>query len=412
MEVGIPKVGAEGEVAMKNVEIEGAQALIIEVSSGTARVGGRDVELPLREFRLLAALAERVGDTVPTAELIQAVWPDEPWTAKENLYNLVNKLRRSIDGVEKFGKHIRNRRGFGYTLDLDPDEVSVIDPQAGRDEAHVIRLEPMETDEPSAVSDEPTEASQAPSAPGGRIRIPKLVLLGCLLFVVLAGMWSAGYLIASRAPSHEPLAPEARPEASVGAQVPKRKSEQPNLAKQKADQKKKRDPKKGTTPEPATAVAVGSVAEGQPVAAPGSDGSQTTSASAAKKPQPPAQPQPPLAPAPTRYLYHLVNPETGDHYVTIDGGAASEFEGRGYQGGPIGGIYTAPPKGLETRSISTNSGTGYIFASASSKTEPASRTVPLYFSSDGEGDFFYTTSSNEANQSGWSGSLVGYVRAI
>ena len=79
---------------MQRVQDSGRTAtLVLELSSGTALLHGEEVELPLREFRLLAELASRVGDPVASADLIEAVWPDEPWTPKENLYILVTRLR-------------------------------------------------------------------------------------------------------------------------------------------------------------------------------------------------------------------------------------------------------------------------------------------------------------------------------
>jgi hypothetical protein len=122
------------------------------------------------------------------------------------------------------------------------------------------------------------------------------------------------------------------------------------------------------------------------------------------KPQPP-----PLPPAPSSYLFHLYNPETGDHFVTVDPGVASEYEGRGYDSAAVGRLYTYAEKG--TKAISTNSGTGYIFSSASPKTAPSSSAVALWYASDGAGDFFYTTSKSEASAGGFSASLIGYVRS-
>jgi hypothetical protein len=128
-----------------------------------------------------------------------------------------------------------------------------------------------------------------------------------------------------------------------------------------------------------------------------------------KAPKPEPKPEP-LPPAPTRYLYHLVNQESGDHFVTTDGNVASQYQARGYDGGAIGRIYTSAVD--DTRAISTNQGTAYIFISSTPKTEPASRAAPLWYSTNNAGDFFYSTSEAEAKQAGWSASVVGYVGAL
>ena len=121
-------------------------------------------------------------------------------------------------------------------------------------------------------------------------------------------------------------------------------------------------------------------------------------------------PAPALPPAPTRYLYHLVNPETGDHFVTTDPATASEQEARGYEGGPIGRVYTSRED--NTKAITTNGGTAYIFIGGAPKTEPPSSTTALWYSTDNDGDFFYTTSESQAKQSGRTGSVIGYVRDL
>ena len=121
-------------------------------------------------------------------------------------------------------------------------------------------------------------------------------------------------------------------------------------------------------------------------------------------------PPPALPPAPTRYLYHLVNPETGDHFVTTDSATAHEQEARGYEGGPIARVYTYRED--NTRAITTNRGTAYIFTGSAPKTEPASQTIALWYSTNDAGDFFYTTSQSQAEQAGWTGSIIGYVRAL
>jgi hypothetical protein len=106
----------------------------------------------------------------------------------------------------------------------------------------------------------------------------------------------------------------------------------------------------------------------------------------------------------------LVHAETGDHFVTTDSNAVSEYEARGYSGGAIGRVYTSEEAG--TRPLTTNHGTAWIFADDSPRTEPSSQPVALWYATNGKGDFFYTTSKSEATASEWNGSLAGYVRSM
>ena len=404
---------------MQRIQDSGRTAtLVLELSSGTAILHGEEVELPFREFRLLAELAARVGDPVPSSDLIEAVWPDEPWTPKENLYILVTRLRRLVDGETQFGKNIRNRRGYGYVLDLDPDEVAVTETRRERPDPAPAPLTTEAAEAGPYASEHPVEEEGTRSLhPVSRDRRPllRIALASGLSALLIAGSWAAGYIV-SDIQADETRSGTAggqttsEPEASADQRAPRRGDR--GRSEPKSPDNRQKDRKRGGSrnaaggapaPPPAGAVAVAPNVAGPPTSTQGS-----SKGSAEKKE--PAPPQ--LPPAPTRYLYHLVNPETGDHFVTTDGGTASSYEGKGYTGGAIGGIYTSPPQGVETKSISTNHGTGYIFAGSSPRTEPASRAIPLYYSSNGKGDFFYTTDSGEANRSGWSGNLIGYVRGL
>ena len=176
------------------------------------------------------------------------------------------------------------------------------------------------------------------------------------------------------------------------------------------NRRKSREDRKGhgkqDSDQPAVIAGPGSSDTPSGTVSDGSGASQGSGKGSQDKKPPPA----PLPPAPTRYLYHLVNEQTGDHFVTTDGNTASEYEAKGYEGGAIGRIYSYQEDG--TRAITTDAGTAYVFISSSPKTEPASKAIGLWYSTNNDGDFFYTTSESEAKQAGWSGSLIGYVRSL
>lgn len=405
--------------------------LVLELASGTAILEGVEKELPYREFRLLAELARRAGDAVPSPELIQAVWPDEPWTPKENLYILVTRLRRLIDGDNKFGKNIRNRRGFGYMLDLEPNEVMILENAAQRaSDIHVPEPESTapELEEPDENSDREAGAvvlkEHPPAAPLGRplFRSPRAATIAAALALLVGVSWSAGYALSSLAPSDRPQPgaeaalmegdPSPSPSASV-SRAPRDERRRDNVGRSRTSNKAARKKRGRTQDQPAVvaAAAPATSAAGSPIAARSNTSrSQAPSRSAgtSDKSQPP--PAPALPPAPTRYLYHLINQKTGDHFVTTDGNTASEYEAMGFVGGPIARVYTTVEK--DTKAISTNHGTAFIFISPSPRTEPSSRALPLWYSTDGSGDFFYTTNEAEASANGWQARIVGYVRSL
>ena len=393
--------------------------LVIEPASGTAILHGEEVELPLREFRLLAALAARVGEVVEHAALIEAVWPDAPYTTPQDLYVLVSKLRRRVDGSDRFGKNIRNRQGFGYVLDLPPDQVVLVDSLASVDELRPLpdKKEDSLAEEPNpkrlatAISTPPKQDHERlPTTAIDRPRWARTAGAAAVAFVLLGASWAGGFILSSR---------DGIPSESGARAQDSAESQSDDSKDHVGDGRQKRQVRKGSNSRQKRRNKKGSNKSSGPEAVAGmpeqvSDSSQTSvlsgrsrapRKSSREKPAPPSLPA-----APTRYLYHLFNTKSGDHFVTTDADIASTYQARGYQGGAIGRVYTSAEEG--TKAIATNRGTAYIFTSATPRTKPASSTVRLFFSRNDKGDFFYTTNEAEASQEGWSSSLIGYVRTL
>jgi hypothetical protein len=227
---------------------------------------------------------------------------------------------------------------------------------------------------------------------------------------LLAGSWGAGYVLSSRdAPRSIADQPEDDAESQQELGAPSEGGGQPEESRRggRREQERRRESKKGNRANGPVIAAPGASTNDNLSDQSGTQDSSQGSREGGKKDQEPA---PTLPPAPTRYLYHLVNPETGDHFVTTDSATASEQEARGYEGGAIARIYTYRED--NTKAITTNHGTAYIFIGSAPKTEPASTTVALWYSTNDAGDFFYTTNEVQAKQSGWTGSIIGYARAL
>ena len=70
---------------------------------------------------LLAVLALQVGRVVPTEQLVDALWGEEPPAAVRNgLQGLASKLRRTLGSADLVAM-----RGGGYALELPADAVDV-----------------------------------------------------------------------------------------------------------------------------------------------------------------------------------------------------------------------------------------------------------------------------------------------
>jgi two-component system KDP operon response regulator KdpE len=80
---------------------------------------GRRVELPPREFALLAALAMQPDEPIDREELGLMAWPDDLPPAPQDVYRRVYRLKRLLGDDQRRPPLIRNRPGFGYVLE-DP----------------------------------------------------------------------------------------------------------------------------------------------------------------------------------------------------------------------------------------------------------------------------------------------------
>lgn len=404
-------------------------SLVIELAARTAKIDGIRVELPPTEFALLAVLAARPGEVVSHKILAaEAFGEGVPW-APHDLHWRIWRLRDLIgDHGEREHELVENRRGQGYVLDLPPNAVEVVEgvapePAPVSDVIHLddqpvpaitrpaARVGEPAADLPASLPAIDADDTATAGSPRRRPR-PVAVLVGvAVTLVALAGSWSAGYLISStRSRSSTPAAPAAGSESSEEEPEAARKPRRAGKGRGRREPRANKRQRSGKDAN--SEVAVPSLAGPPPPAQSVQTQEASEQTSPQSKPDPPrAKPRPaPLPPAPTRYLYHLVHPETGDHFVTTDGNIASQQEARGYEGGAIARVYTSAVEG--TRAISTNQGTAYIFVASSPKTEPETRAVPLWYSTNNQGDFFYTTNENEARQAGWSASRIGYVGSL
>jgi quinol monooxygenase YgiN len=92
-------------------------ALEVDLTRRTARVEGREVELPPREFGVLAELALRPGEPISSERLGRLAWPEDAWVTGEDVRRTIYRLRRLLGDHDRTTPLIRNRRGHGYVLE-------------------------------------------------------------------------------------------------------------------------------------------------------------------------------------------------------------------------------------------------------------------------------------------------------
>jgi DNA-binding response OmpR family regulator len=93
--------------------------LRIDIAARDARLGGAILDLSPKEFDLLLALAERVGEVVSKRELLAQVWR-EPWGGSERTVDVhLSWLRKKLGETAAQPRYIRTVHGVGVKL-VDP----------------------------------------------------------------------------------------------------------------------------------------------------------------------------------------------------------------------------------------------------------------------------------------------------
>lgn len=90
----------------------------IEERKGRVQVDGETFVLPPRELRLFKALLSAWGDPVAPRDLALEVWPHGACMTADDVRRAIHKLRRALGDHRRHPPLVRNRRGFGYLIDL------------------------------------------------------------------------------------------------------------------------------------------------------------------------------------------------------------------------------------------------------------------------------------------------------
>ena len=97
--------------------------LVLDTRARRARVRSRAVPLTAKEYALLEYLARRAGEVVSRGDIAEHVW-DEHYDPLSNVVDVyVQRLRRKLDAPGS-PSLIRTRRGEGYELSADGEDVS------------------------------------------------------------------------------------------------------------------------------------------------------------------------------------------------------------------------------------------------------------------------------------------------
>jgi len=103
----------EGEIATYRVG-----HLMVDMRKREVRLDEEILKLTPTEFRLLAILAKRAGETVEQNELVNEVWGEYRRGGGSALRRYIWLLRQKIEDNPKRPKRLVTVRGFGYRLEL------------------------------------------------------------------------------------------------------------------------------------------------------------------------------------------------------------------------------------------------------------------------------------------------------
>ena len=102
-----------------------AGELEIRRGQGLAVAGGRALTLSVREFGLLVAMAERIGEISTREELYENVWGGELRPGDRSVDVYVSKLRGKLEAAMPDRSFIHTHPGFGYRFQPQPSRTTI-----------------------------------------------------------------------------------------------------------------------------------------------------------------------------------------------------------------------------------------------------------------------------------------------
>jgi two-component system response regulator RegX3 len=122
--------GPSGEVGGASETLEIGD-LCLDPPSGRAWIRGKDLALPLKEFRILESLMRREGRVVSRPTLVSEVWGVDEGVSKKAVDARIRRLRQALAEVAGDGR-VSTVRGVGFryeagrdaglAMDSSPDE--------------------------------------------------------------------------------------------------------------------------------------------------------------------------------------------------------------------------------------------------------------------------------------------------
>ena len=88
--------------------------MTLNLADKTAAIDGKPVELPAKEFDLLALLLEDQGKSLKKEYLFNTVWGSDSDSELQTLHVHINRLRQKLGDNPKNAKRLLTVWGVGY----------------------------------------------------------------------------------------------------------------------------------------------------------------------------------------------------------------------------------------------------------------------------------------------------------
>ena len=88
----------------------------VDFKTYTATVGERTIQLSSKETMILRCLAERPGEVISRAEILDRVWGYDAFPTSRTVDNFIVRLRRLLEPEPREPRYIHTVRGSGYRL--------------------------------------------------------------------------------------------------------------------------------------------------------------------------------------------------------------------------------------------------------------------------------------------------------
>lgn len=89
--------------------------LIIDLTKKKTIVNNKEIQLTKKEFEILKLLLSNIGHVFSREEILSRVWSDEVFVLDRTVDVNITRLRKKI---EKYGKNIVTRLGYGYCFEV------------------------------------------------------------------------------------------------------------------------------------------------------------------------------------------------------------------------------------------------------------------------------------------------------